>query len=351
MLYRLDQYKRAGKGLKSWFDDKYIGRDGYIHPRFVVTGTSTGRLSSSGPNFQNIPKVGFGSMVRAAIVPRSPSLRISKADKSQLELRICLFYAGIHEDIGDDAFTWLVQNSDGKFEKPAARLGYKPRDVAKSVSHAADYLEGLVILSDKDLASKRRCDERRAGALIVFDGTGGRPLWEYGGGVVAFTGGNLSERLFGDRRNEHRREALEIQEIYLERFPSIRRWHMELSAAIERKGRVVSHTGRHIDLYGSSEDNLKLAAAFLGQGGGADEVQEHMLKLHHTNRIAIIQVHDELVIETPREWTNEQVKRSFDFFCEPSQRFANIRFPIKISTGDNWGSYNESTNPGGCVEI
>lgn len=350
-LYRLDQYKRAGKGLKSWFDDKYIGKDGFIHPRFVVTGTSTGRLSSSGPNFQNIPKVGFGSMVRSAIVPRDKNLKLIKSDKRQLELRICLYYSGITEDLGDDAFTWLVMNADGKFDAPAARLGYKPRDIAKSVSHAADYLEGLTILTEKELGTKRRQSERAVGALLVFDGKDGRPLWSYGGGIVCFTGGNLAERLFGDRSFEHRRMALEIQEIYFDRFPAVRRWHMALSSTIERTGRVKSLTGRCIELYGSAEDNLKLAAAFLGQGGGADEVQEHMLQAAELNRIALIQVHDELVFEIPKDWSADQCHKYISFFTEPSKRFGGIRFPIETLVGNNWGKYDENLNPEGCRVI
>jgi DNA polymerase I-like protein with 3'-5' exonuclease and polymerase domains len=80
----LYDYKAAGKGLKAWFDDRYFHDDGLMHPRFIPTGTSMGRLSSADPNFQNIPRIGFGKRVRKAIVPRDPSLKLTKADKSQL---------------------------------------------------------------------------------------------------------------------------------------------------------------------------------------------------------------------------------------------------------------------------
>lgn len=89
-LYRLDQFKSEGKGLDSWFGPKYVDRFGYVHPRFVTVGTSTGRLSSAGPNFQNVPARGFGDLVRRALVARSSGLTLVKSDFKQLELRMCV---------------------------------------------------------------------------------------------------------------------------------------------------------------------------------------------------------------------------------------------------------------------
>jgi hypothetical protein len=50
VLWRHLEYKRAGKGFDSWFADRYFGPDGKLHPRFISTGASTGRLSSAKPN-------------------------------------------------------------------------------------------------------------------------------------------------------------------------------------------------------------------------------------------------------------------------------------------------------------
>ena len=339
-LIRLAQYKGSGKGLKSWFNEEYIDKYGFAHPRFIVTGTSTGRLSSSGPNFQNIPRVGFGSLVRRVIVPRERGLGLVKADYSQLELRVCLWYAGqltgkLEMPVGD-AFNWLVSESGGKFDSAAARLGLSARDIAKSVSHAGDYLEGLVVLTERDLASKRRQEELRAGALLAFDGRDSRPLWHYRGGIVCFTGANLAERLFGSRTFENRQKALGIQEIYFERFASIRRWHQHLSAFIESHGYIQSHTGRYISLYGSPEDDLKLAAAFLGQGGGADIAQEAMLRYDALDELATLQVHDELLFEKPLDWTDRQCYDLMQIMSLPSERFPGLACPTKAYRGLRW---------------
>jgi len=342
-LYRLDQYAHIGKDLSAWFSDEYRGSDGLIHPRFIVTGTSTGRLASSGPNVQNIPRRGIGALVRTAIVPRSRNLHLAKADKSQLELRIVLYYAGADQP-KLDAFSWLVEKSGGAFAAAAADLGASERDVAKSVAHAANYLEGLVVLDEQELKSASRMRERAAGALLVYED------WVYRGGVVAFTGKNLAQRLYGDASYANRAKALKIQETYYSSFPSIREWHKRLSHEIEKTSQVVSATGRYLRLYGTRADDLKLAAAFLGQGGGADEVQECMLRYADVGHVAILQVHDELVFEVPREWSDDKVLQFFELFCYPSERFGGIVFPIEVSRGENWAPRSDA-NPSGLVKI
>lgn len=357
-LYKLDEWKNAGKGLSSWFGDKYIrlydGNNplrpekfevapgdwqlqyGFAYPRFIVTGTSTGRLASSGPNFQNIPRLGFGVEVRKAIVPRHPKLKLIKADKSQLEFRIVMFYADITLPDGVDAFNMLVENSNGQLKEAAATKGCKERDIAKSIAHAADYMEGLMVLNDYDLRSAHRQKEIKAGALLVCDGKQGRPLWIYRGGYVCFTGANLAQRLFKSKDFANRKKALAIQEYYFSQFPGIRRWQQQVSEQIERCGFIQSHTGRFLELYGTAEDDLKLACAFLGQGGGADEVQEGMLRFLYLDRIALLQVHDELVFEVPVEMNDDECTRYFDPMCEPSKRFDNRVYPIEISVGPTW---------------
>lgn len=89
-LHNVYRFKSEGKGLDPWFADKYLSKDGFIHPRFIPVGASTGRLSSSRPNMMNVPARGFGDLVRKAIIPRDESLELLKADFGQLELRMCV---------------------------------------------------------------------------------------------------------------------------------------------------------------------------------------------------------------------------------------------------------------------
>jgi DNA polymerase I-like protein with 3'-5' exonuclease and polymerase domains len=330
----LYDYKNEGKGLTPWFNDRYFGGDGLMHPRFNPTGTSFGRLSSSNPNFQNIPARGFGKNVRKVVVPRDPSLCLAKADKSQLELRIVLWYAGVYDKLPymEDAFTWLVQASNGLFESVASDLsdkGWNARDWAKSVSHGADYLEGIKVYYGKDLDSAHTRKMIDNGSLIVHRG------WEAFGGVVGFTGINLSERLFGDATHENRRRALAIQEGYFARFPEIRTWHKSITRQAEQ-GYLRSATGRYLQLFGTPEDKLKQTAAFFGQGGGADDVGEGMRRFGDLGQIPLIQVHDELVFELPTEWSDEKIMEHFQPFVVESRFMSGFKGPVKVSRGPNW---------------
>lgn len=281
---------------------------------------------------QNLPRVGFGSLVRRVLVPRSSHLCWIKADYSGLEYRICFWYADIKRN-ADQLFEYLVNESQGLFKEAAAIRNLSERDVAKSIVHAGNYLEGITVLSDADLRKERTQREIEKGALYLYDGCDGRFNWEYRGGYVAFTGANLADRLFGDRSLESRRRALAVQEVYFSKFPEIREWHQSISKKVEAYKEIHSATGRTIELYGSPEDDLKLAAAFLGQGGGADYCQEAMLRFSSMDEIATLQIHDELAFEKPADWSDLQCLSFMSTMSETSERLVGFKCPIKVSRG------------------
>lgn len=338
-LYRLYQFKTAGKGLSSWFNDRYKGSDGFIHPRFIVPGTSMGRLASSGPNFQNIPARGFGALVRRAVVARYPDHDIVKVDYSQLELRMVLYLAGVDpRTIGADAFKWLVSNSNGAFKRAAEMMADTERQVAKSVSHAFDYLEGFKVIPFRELDSLRIKREIEAGALRVYGKKWGQKRdWEFRGGLVAFTGANLAERLFGDKSWDNRKKALEIQEdIFAKQFPAIREWHWKVLQQIESDRAVRNAVGRYLPLYGSPEDDAKMSTAAHGQGTSADFVQEKMLAFDDQGVLPILQVHDELDFEVPQEWSDARVVEYLGVMTTESKRLPGFVSALKMKRGPSW---------------
>jgi len=348
-LLNLYLYKDSGKGLKAWFDPKYRDKWGMMHPRFNYTGASTGRLSSSGPNFQNVPVRGFGALVRGGVVPRDPSLDWLKADQSQLELRMCLYLAGVDPSIiGEDAFVWLVENSGGLFARAAELNSSTPRFVAKSVSHGGDYMEGLKLLSPSDLMKDNIKKEIECGALRVYLKKympGLKKDWTFRGRIVAFTGANLAERLFGDKSRENRKKALEIQEdVFFARFPMIREWHQRVTEMIEDSGVVESPTGRFLRLYGTPEEDCKIAAAFLGQGVSADHVQAIMLRYkREMNIIPTLQVHDELDFEIDKAWSNDRAREFLAFMGEETKRLPDFKCAFKGYRGQCWLEEDEDT--------
>ncbi len=346
-LFRLYTYKVLGKGTDSWFHDRYFDKAGLVHPRFVTTGTSTGRFSSASPNFQNCPKRGWGKLVRKAIVPRTPGNIIVEADYSQLELRICLYLAGVDQSvIGEDAFTWLVSKSGGLFDKAAQRYGGKPRDIAKSVSHGSNYLEGLRLIAPAELTYARTKNEIVAGALRVYhpDYTDrvSEP-WMFGGKVVAFTGSNLAQRLFGSKTLESRKKALEIQEdIYFAAFPQIRKWQQEVTVAGDKRGYALAPTGRFLRLNDTPEKNMKLIVAFLGQGVGASHMQSTIIQFYRQfKHVFMCTIHDALVGEFPLSGGYRAIYDRMQFMSLETPLLPGFACPIKIEVGKNWGAMEE----------
>ena len=337
-LGKLFDYKDAGKGLKPWTDERYFGEfdPDFLHPRFITTASSLGRLGSANPNFQNMPHYGWGAEIRAAIIPRDPSLMIVEADKKQGELRMCLWCSGV-EPPKDDAFKWLVANSGGMFDEVAKRnpeRGWSARSWAKSVSHGGDYLEGVKVYRAKELDSPRTKRLIELGALVVHRD------WPAFGGLVGFTGVNLAERLFGSASWENRAKALQIQEAYFHRFQAIRKWHKKITAEAER-GYVRSVSGRYLTLLGTPEDKIKVAAAFYGQGGLADDVQEKMCWYYDAGDIPMFQIHDSLGFEFPVETPDSRIVEFFEPFGAESKILPGFSCPIDIKKGPNWKDLKE----------
>lgn len=346
-VYRLYTYKILGKGVSSWFDDRYFGSDNLLHPRFVVTGTSTGRFSSSRPNYQNIPKRGWGKRVRRAFVPRDPNNVLVESDFSQLELRVCLYLAGVDQSIiGHDAFSWLVSKSEGLFDKAAQRYGGKARDIAKSMSHAGNYLEGLRLLEPTELDYARVKSEIAAGALRVYHPKympGLKKEWTYCGKIVSFTGSNLAQRLFKSKTFENRKKALEIQEdVYFATFNQIRGWQQSTLAATEGTDIVKSPAGRFLRLNDTPEKNAKITVAFLGQGVGASHMQSIMLQYYKRyGTVFLGSIHDALLAEFPLA---EGYRNIYDFMKEMEHEtplLPGFSCPCKIEVGRHWGAMEE----------
>lgn len=341
ILYRLYEYKMAGKGLKSWFDERYFGLDGLLHPRTIMTGTSTSRLASSKPNYQNILARGWGALARKAFKPHDESLEFVSADASNLELRTCLYCAGTDPQVcGADAFKWLISNAP-EFEAAYQDTRYESaRDLAKSVSHAADYLEGFRLYDYEDLDTETVRRQVNAGALAVYHPKFKSELkkpWEYCGKVVAFTGINLAERFFGQATFENRKKALAIQEdIYFKRFNQLRQWHMQVLAGIEARGYVQLATGHRLELVGTPEENAKTGVATLGQGTGAGYITGVMIQYARRGHIPIMQIHDELVFECPKSWTDDEVRDFLRPMGEEHWRLPGFSSPYKGFRGSVW---------------
>ncbi len=349
-LYFLWLLKNEGKGIKAWFGPQYV-KNGVIHPRWLFTGTSFGRLSSSGPNFTNIPARGFGAELRKAVIPHHDGYELYKADKAQLELRKIFQCAGADQKLlGADAFMSLVEKSGEDFFKAAEMYApdkYKEdkkkaaRNIAKVFSHSNSYLVGIKVIPYNEIDSPRIKGQIEAGLLRVYRKKYVPWLardWEYAGGIVAFTGKQLAESAYGAATQENVRKALVMQEdVYFKNFNFIRKWQMKVTEFIETHGYIQHSCGTFLELYDTTPENrAKIAAGFIGQGESAHYMQELMLNYKELGICPLMQVHDELVFEVEPGKSDEEVKEFFRPMRTPSKIFDGFSAPIEIKRGPNW---------------
>ncbi|UVV57974.1 DNA polymerase I [Bacteroides thetaiotaomicron] len=271
-------------------------RTGRVHTSFNQTVTSTGRLSSSNPNLQNIPiRDENGKEIRKAFIPDEGCLFFS-ADYSQIELRIM---AHLSEDKNMiDAF---LSNHD---------------------IHAATAAK-IYKIDLKDVDSDMRRKAKTANFGIIY-------------GISVF---GLAERM-----NVDRKEAKELIDGYFETYPSVKAY-MEKSIQIaQEKGYVetIFHRKRFLPdinsrnavvrgyaernainapIQGSAADIIKVAMARIYQRFQTEGIQAKM----------ILQVHDELNFSVP---VNEK-ERVEEIVIEEMEHAYRMHVPLKADCG--WG--------------
>ncbi|NIM48894.1 MAG: DNA polymerase I [Gemmatimonadales bacterium] len=298
-------YRELSK-LRSTYVDvlpQWVNPDtGRIHTSFGQTGASTGRLSSSDPNLQNIPvRTSRGEEIRRCFVA-GPGQVFIVADYSQIELRLLAHFSE------DPAFlTAFRRGGDIHRETAAIIFDVAVEDVtaqmrarAKTINFATIYGQGPFALSrqlgipvDEAKSFIRLYFERLAGVRRYLDGCVARAR-ELG----------YAETLFGRRRY----------------IPELRDRTHNVRAFGER-------VAMNSPLQGSAADLIKRAMIRL-----ATALPEAGLE----SAIILLQVHDELVVEAPRD--EDEVDEARAVVQREMESAAELRIPlvVEIGVGANW---------------
>ncbi len=273
---------------------------GRIHTDFNQAVASTGRLSSTNPNLQNIPvRTERGKEIRSAFVPRDKNFILLSADYSQVELRIIASLSGETNMI--EAF----RNQMDIHTATAARLyGIDPSEVTR--------------------------DQRSAAKTVNF------------GIIYGISAFGLSQRV-----NISRTEAAEIIESYFKTYPNIKKYMSDSVEFARAHGFVKTITGRrrylkdihsaNVTVRGFAERNAINAPI---QGTAADIIKMAMVNIHtemqkrELRSRMILQVHDELVFDCHRDETDEMTA----LVREKMETAVTLEVPLEVETGlgENW---------------
>tara|TARA_B100000214_G_scaffold95457_1_gene66158 strand:- start:12105 stop:14789 length:2685 start_codon:yes stop_codon:yes gene_type:complete len=289
--------------LKSTYTDKLPDQisssTGKVHTSFHQAVTTTGRLSSSDPNLQNIPiRTEDGRRIRQAFEP-SPGNSFISADYSQIELRVM---AHMSKDSG-----LLKAFQDGE-------------DV-----HSKTASEVFNVELDQVTADLRRNAKAINFGLIY--------------GISAF---GLGKQL-GITRNL----AAEYMALYFEKYPGVKEYMESTKEAASQNGYVETLFGRRLYLRDINASNAvrrqaseRVAINAPVQGTAADIMKIAMIKMHRSiqekqvEAKLILQVHDELILDTPKQEIDDVIK----LISSSMMGAADLDVPLEIDVGigDNW---------------
>ena len=273
---------------------------GRVHTSFNQTGTTTGRLSSSDPNLQNIPiRTELGRQVRRAFVAGEPEACLLGADYSQIELRILAHVTR------DERLVAAFEADEDIHAATASQLfGVKLRDVTP--------------------------EQRRMAKTTNFGVLYG--ISDYG----------LSQQL-----GIPRREAAEFIQSYFAKYPAIRGYLDGTIRQAQDHGFVTTLSGRrrfipeiHVANQAVRNAAERMAINTPIQGTAADIIKVAMIRLHRAleergfESRMVLQVHDELVFEGPER----EIPELRPLVVEIMENALQLSVPLKVEvkTGRNW---------------
>lgn len=294
---------RSLNKLKTTYIDKLPKeinpRTGRVHTSYQQAVASTGRLSSTSPNLQNIPiRTAEGRRIREAFVA-AEGKRILALDYSQIELRIM---AHLSED----------ENLIKAFEQGL--------DVHRATAAEVFACELEAVESD----------QRRAAKAINF-------------GLIY----GMSAFGLGKQLNIGRNEAQRYVDTYFERYPGVKKYMEDTKQLARDQGYVETVFGRRLYLPDINARNAmqrqyaeRTAINAPMQGTAADIIKRAMIDVHHwliedgNNTSMIMQVHDELVFEVKQD----DIERSRETLSRlmTSAAQLSIKLEVDAGVGVNW---------------
>ena len=294
------EYRKLTKLSGTYVDGllPMVAEDGRIHAAFNQTVTATGRISSSSPNMQNIPiREEPGRLIRGAFVPANENYVLVGADYSQIELRVLAHMSG------DEALIDSFNRGLDIHRATASRVMGIPED---------------------EITSQQRSDAKAVNFGVIY-------------GMSSF---GLSSEL-----GITRKDAEKYISDYFEKHIAVKEFMDEQVRYCKEHGYVKTILGRkrHIKEINASAYMVRQLGERLAmntpiQGSAADIIKLAMIRVYNALRDMksklLLQVHDELIIETSRDEL-DQVKEILRDSMENAMKLA-VKLVVDLNTGENW---------------
>ncbi len=275
-------------------------KDGRVHTTYQQAVAATGRLSSANPNLQNIPiRTEKGRLIRKAFVAKDDDHVLLAADYSQIELRIMAAFSQ------DATMIEAFRNGRDIHATTASKIYKVPLEEVDSVM---------------------RSKAKTANFGIIY-------------GISAF---GLSQRL-----NIPRSESSEIINAYFAEFPAVKAYMDKVIQDAQKDEYVETLLGRRRYLRGINSGNQvergnaeRNAINAPIQGSAADMIKLAMIRIHdyiQKNKLRsrmILQVHDELVFEVPKDEL-DILRPAVEDLMKNAMPLA-VPMEVGMGTGQNW---------------
>ena len=277
-----------------------------VHTSFLLAATTTGRLASSEPNLQNIPiKTEDGREIRKAFIAENYHDLIS-ADYNQIEMRILADIADVKE----------------------LKKAFKNNEDIHSLTASQVFNIPLNKIDD---------EARRKAKAINF-------------GIIY----GISQYGLAKQISVSNQEAVEFLNSYFKKFPEIKDYMNTTISFCRKSGYVNNIFGRRCYITGINDKNYNVRnfqerAAINApiQGSAADIMRLSMIKINNLfdktssyKTKMLLQIHDELVFESPKEEIEEIVpiiKKNMSSVSSSEHHQFSIPLTVDINSGNNWG--------------
>lgn len=275
-------------------------RDGRLHGEFNQTVTATGRLSSTNPNLQNIPiRTEIGRRIRAGFIAGGKESIILSADYSQIELRLLAHMSG------DEKLIEAFKNDEDihartaalVFEKSVSDVSEEERRIGKTLNFALIYQQGAFATGQSLGISTREAQGFIEKYFTSFPK------------VKAFM-----TRVIEDGRKNG----------YVQTLWGRRRYFSHLNDRNEGIRKADERAAFNAPLQGTAADLMKLAMIALQKELSAKQMKTRL----------ILQVHDELVLDVPKEELD--LARELLLSCMSMGQPLSVPLKVDSGCGENW---------------